>query len=815
MIHGLTVTPASGLRARMGWLLCVLWLCPPATPAFSETSLKEPDRGFVSTQPATSWEQALISGNGRYGAMVLGQPTDEVIVLNHARLFMPLHPPLSPVDTASHLAQIRQMMSAGQYQKAADYVVELSHQEGWGGKRWTDPFIPAFDLQVTMATQGAPRDYARSVDFSTGLASVAWRDDRGGFLRRLFVSRPDDVVVLSITGPAGSGVDCRLQLEQRPTAGQGGWGPEQAFKAGIKDVSVNADGQWLTYHCTFRRTWPGSLQGYEGAARIVAKGGTTRAEAGQMTVTGATEVLVLLRIGLLTDANSPSIPALKKGLSQVSPDFGSLLRRHAKVHGEIFDRLRLDLDGGADRLLTSEELIAKSHVGALSRALVEKEFDACRYAILSSSGELLPNLQGIWNGAWGPPWSSDFTQNGNVQTAIAADLSANMAECLEPYFRYLESQMADYRQNARRLYGCRGIHVPSRTSSHGLNNHFDETWPMTFWTAGAGWAAHFYYDYYLYTGDRNFLRRRALPFMKEAAAFYEDFLIEGPDGRLLFSPSYSPENNPGNSDSQACTNATMDIAVARELLANCIAACGQLKTDAAAVRRWKAMLAKMPDYQVNADGAVKEWATPLLEDHYEHRHASHLYPLFYGMPKDIAADPQLCRAFARAIEKRMEFRRREPSGEMAFGVVQLGQAAASLRQAETCYELVDWLANLYWRPAMTTTHNRQSLFNVDICGGMPDVICRMLLDSRPGQIDLLPSLPAAWPKGSVKGLRARGGFEVDITWRDGRLVSAEIRSMLGGSCRVRCGEQIVDLKTSRGGDYVLESPSLKVQRRTR
>ena len=770
----------------------------PAAMAPGEALIKAPDRGFISTRPAASWEQALVSGNGRYGAMVLGQPADEVIVLNHARLFMPLHRPLPPVDTASHLAGIRQMMADGQYQRAADYVVELSHQEGWGDKRWTDPFIPAFDLQVKMEARGEVKDYARSMDFSTGVAAVRWHDDRGSFQRRLFVSRPDDVVVLSVTGPAGGTWDCRLQLAQRPCTGQGGWGPEQAFKEGIKDVSIGAQSQWLTYHSTFRRTWPGSLQGYEGVARVVARGGTTSVEGSQVSVHGAREVLVLLRIDLLADLNNSHIPALKKGLSAVKADFDTLLRRHAKVHGGIFNRMQLDLNGGTDRSLTSEELIAKSHVGALSRALVEKQFDACRYMILSSSGDLPPNLQGLWNGTWGPPWSSDFTQNGNVPAAIAADLSANMAECLEPYFRYLESQMADYRQNARHLYGCRGIHVPSRTSSHGLNNHFDGTWPMTFWTGGAGWASHFFYDYYLYTGDLEFLRRRALPFMKEAAAFYEDFLIEGPDGRLLFSPSYSPENNPKNNPSQACVNATMDIALAKELLTHCIAACEQLKTDAESVRRWKAMLAKMPDYLVNADGAVKEWTTPLLDDNYEHRHASHLYALFYGLPPDIAANPRLCEAFRRAIEKRMEYRRREPSGEMAFGVVQLGQAAASLRQADLCYELVDWLANLYWRPAMTTTHNRQNTFNVDICGGMPDVICRMLIDSRPGQIDLLPALPGAWQTGSVKGLRARGGFEVDVAWREGRLARVEIRSMLGNPCQVRYGEKVVDLKTSRG-----------------
>ena len=300
-------------------------------------------------------------------------------------------------------------------------------------------------------------------NFETGVASVCWQDDRGQFRRRLFVSRPDDVVVLSITGPGKGAVDCELFLAQRPTEGQGGWWPVEMFKGGIKEVSIAADQNWLSYRSSFRRSWPGSLQGYEGSARIAAQGGKVATEGDHIRVQGADEVLVFVRIELLKDFSHSQLPALQQGLGSVKADYEYLLRRHKKIHGAMFNRAKLDLGGGADGGLTSEELIAKSRTGALSRALLEKEFDACRYAVLSSSGELFPNLQGIWNGTWGPPWSADFTMNGNVQSAIAADLSANLAECLEPYFRYLESQIQDYRENARRLYGtprhpCRLTH---------------------------------------------------------------------------------------------------------------------------------------------------------------------------------------------------------------------------------------------------------------------------------------------------------------------------------------------------------------------
>ncbi len=755
-------------ESRITVISFLIALSSVATASADEESSvwRLPERGFVSSRPADRWEQALITGNGKMGAMVMGTPSNETIILNRAGLFMPLHKPLPPVDTASHLVEIRKMISENRYQKAADYVVELSHKEGWAEKRWTDPYVPAFDLLVNMKTEGEVKGYMRSTDFQTGQAAVRWEDDRGEFVRRLFVSRPDNAVVLSITGPGKGKVNCRLQLAQRPTKGQGGWGPEEMFKNGTKDIYITAEDNWLFYRSSFRQSWPGSLQGYEGIARVIAKNGTSRTEGNKVIVTDADEVLLLIRIELTKNFAKSGIEELKNELVKITANYDALLKQHTKVHGEIFNRVRLDIGGGVDHKLTIEQLFERSEVGNLSVALLEKEFDACRYAILCSSGDYPPTLQGIWNGTWGPPWSSDYTQNGNLQSALASVLSANMAECMDALFKYMDSQMNDYRENAGRLYGCQGIHIPSRTSSHGLNNHFDGTWPMTFWTAGAGWNASFYYDYYLYTRDKKFLAEKALPFMKEAAAFYEAFLYEGEDGKYVFNPSYSPENNPANNRSQACINATMDIAVAKELFSNLIAACEELKTDSEKVRQWKAMLAKMPDYMINEDGAVREWTTPLLEDNYAHRHCSHLYALFNGLPEEIENNSELQQAFKRAIELRMVIRRKENGGVQAFGLVQLGQASTSLRDTDMSYEIVDWLANNYWYPSsLNTSHNPASIFNVDLCGGLPAVIIKMLIASQPGTLELLPALPKQWPCGKIEGIPCRGRILVkSLAW---------------------------------------------------
>jgi hypothetical protein len=776
-----------------------------------------PARGFLSAEPAEKWEDALVTGNGAQGAMVFGVPAHETIILNHGRLYLPLHEPLPPPETAAILPELRSLLKEGKYQDAADRVVLLANAAGYQGKHWTDPFVPACDLKIDMVPTGAVTAYERTVDFSTAVATVAWRDDLGPWERQVFVSRADDLVAVSIRGPRGA-VACRLALRTRPSTGTGGWGPEAMFARGVAE-SVSAAGEAdLSFQARFRNSWAGGLAGYEVAARVVPRGGTMRRDGDALEITGADEVVILLRTVPVTDYSTVGQGKTLASLAGIAPDFSELLARHVARHRPIFERVRLDLGGSADRDRPTESLIAASRSGPLPPALIEKLFDAARYNVLCSSGDVFPNLQGIWTGTWSPFWSGDFTMNGNLQSALAANLSTGLTECLEPYFAFLETHLPAFRDNARRLYGCRGIHVPSRASTHGWNNHFDGTWPMTFWTAGASWAAQFFFDYYLYTGDRDFLKNRAYPFMKEAAAFYEDFLMEDPAGTSVFSPSYSPENHPANSPSQACINATMDIAAARELLTNTITVAEILETDAEAVARWRTMRAKLPAYQFNREGGVKEWTTPLLDDNDAHRHCSHLYAVYNGLPEDVAADPALRRAFEISLEKRLDVRRREfsgepgpegrPPGEMAFGLVLEGLSAASLRRAGSCGETLGWLARFYWGPNLMSRHNPDAVFNTDICGGFPAIIARSLVDSGPGWVEVLPALPPELPAGKIEGLRCRGQIVVkSLAWNATEatvtLVSSVAQTI---ELRSRGGTDTQSLVLPAGQDVLVSLP---------
>jgi hypothetical protein len=367
----------------------------------------------------------------------------------------------------------------------------------------------------------------------------------GASLRRLFVSRADDLIVMSITGPGKGTVNCKLSLRDPPVPGTGGWGPEAMFKNGIKDISAKADKGPAPLSSRIQERLPRRALGIRGGrpshphrrddddnrkcAHHHRRGRGARPDPHRLARRirenpggGNLRRARRTHAGFRTTAR-PTPPSTAG--SSTAPGSTSAAARTA--------------------IAPTEDLIAKSRIGATNPALLEKLYDASRYNILCSSGALMPNLQGIWTGTWSPFWSGDFTMNGNLQTAMAANLSGNMAECLEPYWRFLETNMPAFRDNAKRLYGARGIHVPSRASTHGFNNHFDGEWPMTFWTAGAAWAAQFMYDYYLYTGDEE-VSPRAGPAVHEGGRA----LLRGlprspvPDGKLLFSPAIRRRTDP-------------------------------------------------------------------------------------------------------------------------------------------------------------------------------------------------------------------------------------------------------------------------------
>ncbi len=761
--------------------------------------LPVPARGFVSLKQATIWEEGLICGNGTIGMNALSRPQAERIIFTHERLFMPMGDPVVPPDQSSHLPEIRKLIEDGKYKEAANLQFKLSGQKSF---MYPDFFVPAFDLTILGAPQGEVSDYARSVDFQTAEAVVHWADDRGTFERRMFVSRKDGVAVIKLMASKPGSLSCKLKLEPRgPSSTYNDDSDiakesDQMFKEHFGDIKSTATNDSLTFSARFLKAYPRSNKAVEGRARVVTTGGSAVASAdGTLAIVGADSALLFVDIRLLKDAAKSEQDSLKTKLDAISTDYDALLKSHAALHGALFNRVKLDLGGGADHQKPTEKLMEENTFENINRAWLEKQFDAGRYNIICATGELPPNLQGVWGGNYVPGWASDYTHNGNVPSAIAADLMGNMPELMLPYINYIESLVPDLELNAKHLFGCRGIVLPSRTSTHGFNNALAPSFAGGMWVAGAPWAAHYFYDYYLYTGDEKFLAERALPFMEKVALFFEDFVYEGQDGKYILSPATSPENTPSNTDSQATFNATMDVSAVKELLGDAIAASRKLGKNADKIAKWEKMLGKMPDYAIAKNGIIKEWLTPKLENNDAHRHSSQLYALYDGLPDEIGNSPQLRSACIKSVEDKLErYWKNNERGFMSFGIVQLGQVSASLGHGEIVQHCLQHLANGFWLNNLASMHNRRALFNMDISGGQPSVIIKALADSFPGKVRLLPALPKAWSKGTIEGVLCRGAIVLNrLHWDDGK-VEVEMTSVKAQDITLVLPREISDIK---------------------
>jgi len=739
--------------------------------------LKVSERGFISSKPATTWEEGLICGNGTIGVNILSRPLDETIIFSHERLFLPQGPPTVPPDNSHLLFEIRNLIDKGLYKQATEYAAIISGQEGF---MYPDPFVPAFDLNLKMDPDLEVNDYMRSVDFQTGEATVHWSDSRGVFERNMFVSRADGLAVLLITGPKGA-LDFKLEINPRKPSDKLDARTisrsYQVFESHISDITRTVKDKSITYKNNFSKAYPGSIHALEGVAKIVMNNGSLIEGKESIEIKGADQVLVLIDIELLYDPAKSEAERMKEKMSGLPADYQILLNRHAKIHGELFNRMKLDLGGGKDHNLTTEELIKKSTSENLNMALLEKQFDAGRYNIISCTGELPPNLQGVWGGTYVPGWASDFTHNGNVPSAIASQLMGNMPELMLAYTSYIESLVPYMEINAKHIFNSRGVVLPSRSTTNAYNNALAKTFAGGFWVAGAPWAAHFFYDYYLYTGDKEFLKNHCLPFMEKVAVFFEEYLYEDENGVFVFSPTQSPENTPGNTDSQGTFNATMDVSAAKELLNNIITASNELGVNQDKIPLWSSMINKMPPYMINGDGIIKEWLTPKLDNNDAHRHSSQLYDLYDGITKEIEESPELQEAFRKSIEYKLDKHwRNNPVGFMSFGLVQLGQAATSLGEGELAYECLQYLVNRFWLNNLASMHNHKSLFNMDISGGMPAVIIKMMVASEPGKISLLPALPSKFQTGSIEGVLCRGQVEiVNLSW-DKKNIKVSVKS---------------------------------------
>ncbi len=732
-------------------------------------------------QPAVRWQDALPCGNGTLGALVYGHILHERVVINHEALWFRTPRPRLP-DVSDRVPALRQMLAEGRYLEARKVLADgLRAGNPAYAEAWVDPYHPAFNLDVRHTPHDPFSHYRRRLDFAAGIARVDWRAGDAAYFREVFVSRADDLIVMRIGANRRRRLGVTLRLAPHDVARWDDNWFQEGLRADALPLAFTAGARRNALWIAARYT-PGTpvIAGgeYGGRAEVLTRGGRTRVEGDALVISDADEILVRLAVAVHTPRRAAQA-AMARRLRAAPRTAPELRRRHVRLHRPLFTRVHFSLAPAAAPDTPNEDLLAAAYDGAVPAALVARLYAYGRYLFISSSraGGWPANLQGVWNGNYFPAWSADYHHDENLQMCYWQALSGDLPDSFLPYVDYIARMLPDWRRNARRIYGCRGVLAPIAQALDGRAH----TGVWLNWTAGAGWLAQLVYDYWLYTGDRDYLRRRALPILREVAAFYEDFLTPGPDGRLMFAPSISPENVP---NAPGCgivaVNATMDVAVAREVLGNLCAACETLGLDPAGVARWRALRDRLPPYAVNPDGALKEWLHPDLPDRYTHRHLSHLYPLFPGREINREDTPELFKACKIAVEKRLVAGLQSQAG---WSFPHMAGVYARLGAGDRALECLHLLTRACVGPNLFTYHNDwrgQGLslfwgftgappFQIDANLGVPAAIHEMLVQSRPGFVALWPALPGTWSAGALDGVRLCGGGTVRVRWTAGEL----------------------------------------------
>jgi alpha-L-fucosidase 2 len=822
MAHDPSKQQEAGLTRRSFMVSAGLALAWPGLAG--ATAVARSDRGRDSLslwydKPAGAWVEALPIGNGRLGAMVFGRAAQERLQLNEDTLFAGgPYDPANP-DALAALPQVRALIDQEKFKEAAD----LAGAAMMGKPKRQMPYGAAGDLLLDIGGVNGASGYRRSLDLDTAIATTSFADGAVRHLREAFVSAPDQVVVLHLSAQGDGVLNVELGYRapakarygdvQTPPAPFGGaaWDHRESLDAGKRPASlaIGPDGAGALLIEGRNEPAEGIPSALRYAVRVVATSdGSVTASGDRLRIAGAKEITLLVAAATsyvnYADAGGDPVAAVRRQTEAAArKPYQSLKRDHVAAHQALFKRMSIRLGAGAPDQRPTHARIAAAETDP-DPGLAALYVQYARYLLMSSSrpGSQPANLQGLWNEGTNPPWGGKYTININTEMNYWPAEAANLGECVEPVLRMVEDLSVTGAVTARTHYGARGWVAHHNTDLWRASAPIDGP-NFGMWPCGGAWLCKTLWDHYEYQPDEAWLRR-IYPLLKGASLFFVDFMIEDPQGRgLVTSPSMSPEHN-HHAGAALCAGPAMDRQIIRDLFGWTLRAHALLQDpDAAFVRTLESKRARLPADRIGARGQLQEWmedwdgSGPLRH----HRHVSHLYAVYPSDQVNVRDTPELVAAAKATLNER---------GDKSTGWATAWRLALWTRMGdgERAYSiLLGLLGPTRTYPNMFDAHPP---FQIDGNFGGAAAILEMLVQSWGGEILLLPALPRAWPEGSVQGVRARGGIELDLDWSGGLPRRLALRGKPHQQVRLRHGGRLVTVSLDGAGRAVTDGKLARI-----